>query len=180
MPIRPGKSSRLVLIVEPHRGQNIQLTFPPDAPLRVKIELSPRRLMTCSELHRDESENALPERFWHRVQLQAVTIAGSPSTVMLSCPHWQVAVRIASYLLLPSLSENHTASSRLGKPFWLLRLAPKNSPLPIDPLWIHLPRPGRPRRLRRESCRPQQQLAFTPLSSAARPRACRRCSGAPG
>ena len=117
MPIRPGKSSRLVLIVEPHRGQNIQLTFPPDAPLRVKIELSPRRLMTCSELHRDESENALPERFWHRVQLQAVTIAGSPSTVMLSCPHWQVAVRIPSYLLLPSLSENHTASSRLGKPF---------------------------------------------------------------
>jgi hypothetical protein len=80
--------------------------------------------MTCSELHRDESENALPERFWHRVQLQAVTIAGSPSTVMLSCPHWQVAVRIPSYLLLPSLSENHTASSRLGKPFWLLRRVP--------------------------------------------------------
>jgi len=61
--------------------------------------------MTCSELHRDESENALPERFWHRVQLQAVTIAGAPSTVMLSCPHWQVAVRIPSYLMLPSLSE---------------------------------------------------------------------------
>jgi hypothetical protein len=125
MPIRPGKSSRLVLIVEPHRGQNIQWTFPPDAPLRVKVELSPRRLMTCSELHRDERENALPERFWHRVQLQAVTIAGSPSTVMLSCPHWQVAVRIPSYLLLPSLLENHTASSRSGKSFWSLRLAPQ-------------------------------------------------------
>jgi hypothetical protein len=44
-------------------------------------------LMTCSLLHRDESENALPERFWHRVQLQAVIMAGSPSTVILSCPH---------------------------------------------------------------------------------------------
>jgi hypothetical protein len=67
-------------------------------------------------VHRDESENALPERFWHRVQLQAVTIAGSPSTVMLSCPHWHVAIRI---LWPPAAvtTGNNTASGRAGKKF---------------------------------------------------------------
>jgi hypothetical protein len=81
-------------------------------------------LVICPEFHRDERENALPERLWHRVQLQAVTIAGSPSTVMLSCPHWQVAVRILRTSPAAISVGNHTASNRLGKQFRLMKVTP--------------------------------------------------------
>ena len=48
-------------------------------------------------------------------------MAGSPSTVMLSCPHWQVAVRIPWHPPATVTPGNNTATSRLGKKFWLMR-----------------------------------------------------------
>jgi hypothetical protein len=87
MPMTPGIASNSVITVELQVGQKEMVTAPPDAPDRRKVDVSPWRERTCCRGHREATENTLPDRRWHQVQLQAVTSDGSPETVREAWPH---------------------------------------------------------------------------------------------
>lgn len=113
-----GIAVRWVTMVDPQVGQKDVLTRPPEDPTLSKLESSPRREATCSTVHRDATENTLPDRRWQQVQLHAVTSTGSPVTVTLAWPHRHVAVRCIVGPPLPAVSAPELTfdghSSRLG------------------------------------------------------------------
>jgi hypothetical protein len=81
-------------MLEPHVGQREMLNFAPESPARTKMLNVPDTGCTLSLGKYAPKPTTLPVRFWHWMQLQTLTIIGSPSTLTLKAPHAHSAVRV--------------------------------------------------------------------------------------